>query len=175
MEVSKLTISDNLKTQVSTKMQILKWLQRYPAVMRDTSIPRIAKALATSSALSTGVTYNTIRLAMNDLYNKDFLRRSGTAWRATYRINYLNTKLPKDFIESASAEERKVVEEAKNRVEAIVSQEDNLVSDNPGMEVVPVKNTKEISISANEAEPVEIKTDVNGITLNINLTIKLER
>ena len=50
------------------------------------------------------------------------------------------------------------------------------VADESSVEFDSSAKLEELSgLSADEAKPVEIKTDVNGITLNINLTIKLER
>lgn len=165
---ARLIVSDELKHQVSTKTKLLKWIQENPHLCYDTNLANIARTITHEGGNEVAV-----RVRLNQLVADQMLLRSGGKRRANFQVNYFHPNLPMEVLDHAPDDIKAEVEqfeEARHKLDQqIVEQAGKLE------EVSKPEESEEVEEAEKVEEPITIKQTEDGITININLTIKVEK
>ena len=97
MEVSRLTISDELLHQTSPQTKMLLWMKAHPERCRNTNILSMSKTVALDKAMPMkGMTNMAIEKTIHRLLRNGLLIRNGNKRRADFVINYGHPMMPKE-------------------------------------------------------------------------------
>lgn len=171
MEVSKLTLSDGLRSQTSTQHQILKWLQDHPTRCWSTNGAKLARAMQDIE-----VGYYRRHQVIQQMVQQGMLRRVGNKKVANFNINYYHADIPPDVLEKAP-------QEVRTRLGNITANlKDNQHIDKEGCLVTktetPQTKTKDeepSQIPTEEQKPIEanvnLDKNLNQLTITININL----
>lgn len=175
MDVRKITLSPNIAHQLSTSHRLLLWMQNNERHCKGTNIAQLAR---TAAMHLDHANFQTLRTTLNTMVNNQVLHRKGGKRKADFTINYMHKDIPSDVLEKAPLDTQKRVKQA-----LVSMQEGQYLSDDgcivtPGPEE-PKEQPNEATPASQQDTPVEqvIKAPLtvtkDGLTININLTIKL--
>lgn len=192
MEVSKLTLSEDLKKQESSITKALKWIQDNPRMCQHTSIPTMAKWM------NIGLTNNSKCQLLTKMVRQEILHRTGTIRHSTFTINYFHSKVAPEIRERASADDKERIQRTLalvkgqtnkhiNEVGCVVTEENKKQEQKPQPKRVAVKTVeatpmpvkvKRVSSEAPEENttsvPVTVTNTERGISISITLNINLK-
>ena len=109
MITSKVTLSEGMAHQKSSKGQILEWMQNNPSRCRNTNATVLARSMQ-----SEGISkFDSLRQLIQKMVNNQMINRYGNKRRANFFINYMHKDIPPYILENAPSEEK----EAREKLE----------------------------------------------------------
>lgn len=191
---ARVRLTPETANQKSTKTKILEWMAQNPLRCRNTNAAVLARYFTET------IPFNSARTEINNMVAKQMLHRDGGRRKATFTINYLHPQMPKSVLEAAPKETQErikdtlskidaskhidengciVSESTKSKVLNLLKQESNTIIRPTQAKKIEVKQIKETNVSSDMseekpvAEPITIKSNVDGLSISITLNINL--
>ena len=97
MEVSKLTLSDELTHQTSSLTKALLWMEQHPKQCQNTNIRKIAKTISLDKDRPLRMTTFSTEQLIYQLMRRGWITRNGNRFNSDFVINYGHPDLPKEL------------------------------------------------------------------------------
>ena len=121
MEVSKLTLSDELTHQTSSLTKALLWMEKHPNHCQNTNIRRMAKTICLDKDRPLRMTTFSTEQLIYQLMRRGWVTRNGNRRRSDFVINYCHPELPKELTnQTVNVVERLAKENVNKRNAEIV-------------------------------------------------------
>lgn len=164
MEVSRLTLSDELKHQTATQTNILLWIQEHPRQCKNTNITKMAREMRSVTGSA-----NTKKAIIRRMVDNQIITRFGTKFNSRFLINYMHRDIPQEVLENAPEEEKEHIRKIKKGLKhnQTLSPEGCVIT-KPNKQP---EQTKETNMQTQSQPQVQTKVDKNKLTITINIQL----
>lgn len=97
MEVSKLEISEEVRTYGGYQRKVLEWMLEHPKMLRDTNKAKLARTIGLTDGIH--MTEAHIRQAISRMLTRELLLKRGSKVRYDIFFNFQHHRFPKDLVE----------------------------------------------------------------------------